>query len=412
MSKKENILDTDKRKRPVKQNSNKRSPKAKSSRKSNKFLSILKVIAIVVSLVLAVVYLLSAFAGYVNPLEDTRWAYIGMTYPILFILMIVGWVLWAIARKWVMTAIMFLALIATYNEIMTFSPINWPWASADDGEKEFSVLTYNVMDFSDFDENAQAKQNRTIDFILNKDADIVCLQEVRPGGAFELGKNGITKEQINSINHKYPHQWTGHRDLCVMSKFPITHVRTISTVKSYGCDLYEINIEGKTLTLVNVHLQSIGLSMTDKELYYNITSIDRTQENIDSMKANIKSVRLNLLSKLGDAFRERARQAKRIRDILSNIDGDIILCGDFNDTPGSYAYRQVASQLHDAYRDCAFGPTITYHDNRFYFRIDHVFYRGDDLKVLEIEHCKNNSSDHSAIFTTFAINIHPNNTHL
>ena len=130
MSKKENILDTDKRKRPVKQNSNKRSPKAKSSRKSNKFLSILKVIAIVVSLVLAVVYLLSAFAGYVNPLEDTRWAYIGMTYPILFILMIVGLVLWAIARKWVMTAIMFLALIATYNEIMTFSPINWPWATS------------------------------------------------------------------------------------------------------------------------------------------------------------------------------------------------------------------------------------------------------------------------------------------
>ena len=52
---------------------------------------------------------------------------------------------------------MFLALIATYNEIMTFTPINWPWASANDGEKEFSVLTYNVMDFSDFDENTQAK---------------------------------------------------------------------------------------------------------------------------------------------------------------------------------------------------------------------------------------------------------------
>ena len=39
--------------------------------------------------------------------------------------------------------------------------------------------------------------------------------------------------------------------------------------------------------------------------------------------------------------------------------------------------------MRDAYADSGFGPTITYIDNRFYFHIDQIFYRGD-MRAVDI----------------------------
>ena len=81
----------------------------------------------------------------------------------------------------------------------------------------------------------------------------------------------------------------------------------------------------------------------------------------------------------------------------------MIVCGDFNDTPGSYSYRTVrGDDMRDAYLDCAFGPAITYHDNRFYFKIDHVLYRGN-LRAVDIERGRIDASDHYPLLATFVL---------
>ena len=56
--------------------------------------------------------------------------------------------------------------------------------------------------------------------------------------------------------------------------------------------------------------------------------------------------------------------------------------------------------MKDAYAENAFGPTITYHGNRFYFRIDQVLYKGD-MKAVDIERGDIESSDHYPLLTTF-----------
>ena len=55
----------------------------------------------------------------------------------------------------------------------------------------------------------------------------------------------------------------------------------------------------------------------------------------------------------------------------------IILCGDFNDTPLSYAYRTVCGSLSDAYAEAGVGPGISYNRSIFRFRIDHLLHSSD-----------------------------------
>jgi endonuclease/exonuclease/phosphatase (EEP) superfamily protein YafD len=60
----------------------------------------------------------------------------------------------------------------------------------------------------------------------------------------------------------------------------------------------------------------------------------------------------------------------------------------------------MSAGFKDAYRQCGFGPEITYNANKLYFRIDHILYRGD-MDAINIRRGKLKSSDHYPLLATF-----------
>ncbi len=285
--------------------------------------------------------------------------------------------------------------------IMTFSPINIETGSITESEKEraFSLLTYNVLHFWDFrGHNPDLDNNSTISYILNTDADIVNLQE-----AEYLHSDShwhITQQQVDSLRKRYPYMAiNAARDLSVYSKYPMELVPThIDPSISYTMACFRLDIKGQRIHLMNVHLKSIGLTDEDKILYKEAMDMP---ESKSQLKKEIKEVKSKLISKLTEAFRTRAIQAKAVREVIDSIGGPFIVAGDFNDIPDCYAVRTIRStDMNDAYSDAAFGPTITYHADRFYFRIDQVLYRGP-FKAIDIEKGNISSSDHSPLLTTF-----------
>ena len=50
----------------------------------------------------------------------------------------------------------------------------------------------------------------------------------------------------------------------------------------------------------------------------------------------------------------------------------MILCGDFNDSPISYAHRTLDKVLTDCYVATGNGPGISYHHNAIFVRIDNI----------------------------------------
>ena len=341
----------------------------------------------------------ASFAGYIDP-DTCAWAQLpGMTLPLWVAVVLALFVAnLFVMRK--MALIDALAFIICSGPVLTVCPVNFGPHKLSEADKarSFTVLTYNVINFTDQKGVEPEWGNRTLSYILSTDADIVCLQEAVP----IMGKyrNKHWQKQLDSIHARYPYYDQTRYNLdMVMSKYPLKQldIPPHDEWDTGNYSAYQVDIEGHQLTLVNCHLQSIGLTPGDKELYLELTD----KETIRPSRKEIAKVKNDLISKLLEAFRQRASQARDIRDFLDTRQGNVILVGDFNDVPGSYAYRTVRSAgLRDAYADCAFGARATYNANRFYFHIDQVLYRGD-FKAYSINRAKVPYSDHYPLLTTF-----------
>ena len=70
----------------------------------------------------------------------------------------------------------------------------------------------------------------------------------------------------------------------------------------------------------------------------------------------------------------RAQQVKTIRRYIEESPYHIIICGDFNDAPASYSYRQLRKGLKDAFVCSGTGVGRTYIGELPSFRIDYIFH--------------------------------------
>lgn len=338
--------------------------------------------------------LLAGYGGYINPDKFALAQLANMTFPGWIVLTLILLAVNLFIRKklaWLSVAV----LVACIGPILTISPLNFTSRSLspDDESRTFTLLTYNVYNFRDNQGVNPEWGNRTLSYILSTDADIVCLQE-------SSNLNGVGKKaQRDSINSRYPYRlYSSRSGEVLLSKYHATEINTPQPDWGSGSFCaYDVEVEGHEVTVVNCHLQSIGLTDDDKELYRELTD----KELRNPSRSELSKVKNGIVTKLLAAFRIRAQQARYIKEFLATRKGNVILVGDFNDVPGSYAYRTIKSDgLKDAYSECAFGPTVTYNDNRFYFRIDQMLYRGD-LEAVRIKRGDLRSSDHYPLFATF-----------
>lgn len=367
------------------------------------------VVLLVVNLLIAVVTLVGAYGGCVDPGRFVIPALVSMMLPGLIIAGVIVFAVDMLIKRrfaWIPAV----AWVLSLPSLLTYSPLNIGSSHLTPEEKlrSFTFLTYNVLHFWDFRGSVpDLMSNATIDYILETDADIVSLQEVEFIKSWPLWR--ITPEQVRALDARYPYRVVNvNNQLTVLSKYPFEYENMpISSPMDMRMGLFKFNIMGHTVRLFNVHLESIGLSMADKELYQSL--FEKAPGSERQWKKELKDVKHQLIDKLSTAFDKRADQARFIRHTVDSIGGDFIVAGDFNDIQGSYAVRTIkGDDMHDAYAENAFGPTITYHGNRFYFRIDHVLY-GGDMKAVDIERGDVPSSDHYPLLTTF---VFDSNQHL
>lgn len=350
--------------------------------------------AVVINVVIAAFTLLGSYGGYISPDIMPFAAGLVMAFPILLLIDVVL-ILFDFLFMRKLTLIPTSAIVLSIGGILTISPLNLPHdeLTEDEQQREFTLLTYNVLNFIDNEGIYPDSTNRTISYLLSTDADILCLQECEYLCPFP--KYCVTKEQVDSLMERYPYRHIGRNGQSLLSKYPFLRIPLkVNKNDNAAMTAYRTNIDGHVVTIFNVHLQSLGLTVSDKELFLEMT-------NLDSSRA-LSRFRDQIVNKLDYAFMMRASQADRIAMWVKAFqDDNVILCGDFNDVPGSYAYRAIRSVgMRDAYSDAAFGPTITYNANRFYFHIDHVFYSGA-LEAVKIERGDVPCSDHYPMLTTF-----------
>lgn len=343
----------------------------------------------------------SAYGGMFNPDERVIAAMAAMVLPLL---LIAGGLL-CIINLFFDRRLIFIILAGwavSAPSIKVFAPLNgWtPKLTPEQRKQSFTFMTYNVLHFWDYrgEDYPGVTQNATLDYILDTNPDIVSIQEYDVLDT--KGPWKITQEQVDSLYSRYPHRYESRpQHYALFSKYPFEHIELdLKEFRQLPAVGFRLDIQGHEVHLLNLHLKSIGLTDEDKELYKEALDVPQTK---GELKREIKEVKSQLLSKLADAFKVRAVQARKIRHFIDSIGGPFIVAGDFNDIPDCYAVRTIRGKdMHDAYAEAAFGPTITYHADRFYFRIDQVLYRGP-FKAIDIERGDIASSDHNPLLTTF-----------
>lgn len=377
-----------------------------------KILHIFKYAGYALTFMLCVLLVLSTYGGHIDPYQSTVFALATLGFPIVLIVSTTLAIAWLIVGHWRIALLVLVALVLSWPTLGIVSPLNTSshtYTPQEDSTK-FKVLTYNVMNFNVMktgDDNLHNKKGQsTVKYILDQDADVVLLQEASLAADFNDLR--LIKPYLQQIKKKYPYRDHGYHDQVIWSKHPYTALEDPAIkdgfaspddpVNSYHFYArgFDVLVPGHTVRFINVHLQSIGLSEEDRQAFVNITE----GKGINT-KQELRKVRYSLLGKLGEAFRKHADQAKLLRQVLDQSDENVIICGDFNDTPASWAYRVIAgNDLRDTWVDCGFGPTYTYHDNRLFFKIDHVLYRGD-MKATETRRDRTGGSDHYPLVTTF-----------
>lgn len=343
----------------------------------------------------------SAYAGYLDPAEAAWSAIAAMCFPAIAVgLIVLGVINLLIDRR--------LALIDLAGLILCIGPVldNFPLNPcglyerlAPQGKKTFTLLTFNSLNLTPIDGiYPDDGTNPVINYIMEQDADIVCLQEVKL--LKESKKYHITRRQLDQVKIRYPYQvlpTEKNEYLAILSKYPMKLV-TSSFLAPFPTTIQSaaVNIEGTDISLVSVHLASFGLTPNDKSLYREITSSRPNRKELHEVKSQ-------LLSKIVAATRRHSLEVNAIKQYLDSVSGDAIVCGDFNDVPGSHALRSLTRYgLRAVYPEVGFGPAITYNINRFYFRIDHILYRGN-LTPLWIKVGDERLSDHYSLMTRFVI---------
>ena len=338
----------------------------------------------------------AAYSPYIDPTVHPIRSCLGLAFPV-FLLTNIGILLfWLLIRQYKVALLPLAGLLLCYGQIRTYFPINFHTDHLPEGS--LKILSYNVMGF-----DGCAKKdgkNPIITYLQESRADILCLQEY----AVSTSRRHLTQHDIDQALKSYPYhridklgdaRGTPNR-MAIYSKYPILSARRLDYPSDYnGSMLYELKIGEDTLTLIHNHLESNKLTKADKAVYEDMLAAPE-REKVES------GARL-LLNKLAEASALRAPQADAIaRAVGQSRHPSVIVCGDFNDTPVSYTHRMAGRGLNDAFAQSGQGLGISYNQNKFYFRIDHIL----TSKNLQTYNCTVDkcikASDHYPIWCYFS----------
>lgn len=264
-------------------------------------------------------------------------------------------------------------------------------------------MSWNVEHFDIIEHKTHPeKKEQMLNLITEYQPDIACFQEMVGGETDSSAINYIPQilsrldfsDYHYSFNPKLDFDGKHHFGIIIFSKYPIINKQTISFYPSDYNSIFQfadIVKEGDTFRVFNIHLQSLKFSRD------NLQYIDKPSVNDENDLKKSKSI----INKLKTGFLKRKIQAERIAEELKKSPYPLIVCGDFNDVPNSYAYHTITKGRKDAFVEKGYGLGRTFSGISPVLRIDNIVV-DKKLDVQQFICIRKKLSDHFPILTDIA----------
>jgi endonuclease/exonuclease/phosphatase family metal-dependent hydrolase len=370
-----------------------------------------KITARIVLLVNILVILFFLFACLIPYLHPGKWwftGFLGLLFPYILLVLLLFLPFWLIVNPRRSLYTLF-ALILGFSSIGKLLALN----KLDNFEQikktdHLRIMTWNVryfVPFRDkiFKEENEKNRDAILDEIKKMQPDVVCFQEFFTNGEV----NGLNNIKILSQDLGYPYYFFSRDQVhwktivsgtAVFSRYPIIQSNLIKFPDKINKEAEstinaDIIFKGDTLRFFNIHLQSFRFMPQD---YVDFGKIKNQQDS-----GLIASK--NIFRKMQSTFLLHGLQADFITEKINKSPYPVIICGDLNDVPNSYAYSTIKGNKKDVFleKGLGIGKTFNSASSRFLgrlptLRIDYIL-TDPLLEIGQFTQINKKLSDHFAL---------------
>jgi len=280
--------------------------------------------------------------------------------------------LWLTQRDWAIL-IPVLALGVSFLAFDNYYRFSSPPAEISTGG--LRVMSYNAhsLGINRWRKNEDIRDS-ILAFIKREDPDILCLQE-------------YSAQARKFLRRDYPFYTetpaeAGKTFQAIFSKFPMISGGMVEFPDSRNNTLYaDIDLGVDTIRVYNVHLQSYG---------------------IGSRRFLMREYGTRFLKRLSAVSRLHRQQVELVRTHQRQAPHASLICGDFNSSPFSNAYRQMKEGLQDSFAERGTGLGTTYSLKGIPYRIDYIL-ADPAFEVRAHRNYGVRLSDHYPLMATLAL---------
>lgn len=342
----------------------------------------------VCTLLLAAAYL----ARYISPVSAWIFAFPGLVFPVLYVCELI-FALWWVAR-WKKYAFLpiFMLVIGIGAAGRFYQPdLRKRYGEQSPSSSDLVVMSYNVRLFSSqFAAGKNSTSKLIADLINDNNVDIVCFQEMNSLSSPEIDK------YLSAFKYRrrfpYANNAPKASGIGIYSRYPIIDAGVLPSPDSErNFSMWaDVRVQRDTVRVFNNHLNSTHINADDIDYLSSL----RNGGALHGARVS------EMVGKLRENYCRRAPQAEAVAEAVKASPYPTVVCGDFNDTPASYAYYEIASDMKDAFVEKGRGAHGTY--GRFFnmFRIDYIL-MSDGLDVTGYYSFSDVYSDHMPVAASF-----------
>lgn len=356
---------------------------------------------LILNVLAALGMILSYLAPLINPAKVFLPALFGLAYPYILIVNLLFICYWLIRLKKEIFISIVVILIG-WSHLNNMVPLNFKDAKIPDSsnpDQMFKALSYNVRGFDVYRWTSDPHvKNEIFDFIQKQKPDILCFQEYYTSDqrtdTHKANSNLLPALSQSAVYYSAGKNRNRGFGIATFSKYPIIKKSRIPFNSTSNAAMYtDILFRTDTIRVFNIHLQSIKFH-EENYAFIDTASLKYSNKQMREIK--------EIGSRLRTAFTMRAEQAQMIANYIKDSPYPVVVMGDFNDTPQSYAYRRIRKGIEDAFRKAGRGFGNTYAGELPSFRIDYIMY-SDPFIPYQFKRIKTDYSDHFPISTWLSL---------